>query len=70
MPRDQKRHAGSQGLAGAKAPQGKRVAHATPAKPHLLPAERTLFLHLIRALGREAARADHDSDPGLAKTHD
>ena len=62
MARDQKRHVSAQGLAGANAPQGKRVAQAAACPPHPLPAERALFLHMIRALAREAARADHDSD--------
>lgn len=61
MARDRKRHASAQGLAGAKAPQGKRVARAAACSSHSLPAERALFLHLIRALAREAARADHDN---------
>ena len=70
MARDRKRHAGSQGLAGAKTPQGKRVARVTARRPHPLPAERALFLHLIRTLAREAARADHDNDlaPGDTTT--
>ena len=68
MPRDRKRHAGSQGLAGAKAPQGKRVALAAACPSHPLQAERALFLHLIRTLAREAARADHDYDPAPGAT--
>lgn len=61
MARESKRHAGTQVLAGGKNPQGKRVANAAACPPHPLPAERALFLHLIRMLAREAARADHDS---------
>lgn len=62
MARDRKRHASAQVLAGAKAPQGKRVARAAACPSHSLPAERALFLHLIRMLAREAARADYDSE--------
>jgi len=68
MARDRKRHAGAQGLAGAKTPQGKRVARVTTCSPHPLAAERALFLHLIRTLAREAARLDDDSDPSSATT--
>lgn len=68
MPRDRKRHAGAQGLAGAKTLQGERVARVTTCSPHPLPAERALFLHLIRTLAREAARADHDYDPAPGAT--
>lgn len=51
----------------------KRVARPPPRahdQTHPLPEERALFLHLIRTLAREAARADHgavsttdDTDP-------
>lgn len=68
MARESKRHASAQGLAGAKAPQGKKVARAAACPPHSLPTERALFLHLIRTLAREAARLDHDSDPSSATT--
>lgn len=65
MARDRKRHARGDPQGGAKASQGKRSAKAASAPSHPLPEERTLFLHLIRALAREAARTDHTADRHL-----
>ncbi len=70
MARDGKRHACGAPQGGAKAPQGKRSAKAARSPSHPLPEERALFLHLIRALAREAARADHVVDSRSDDTAD
>ena len=70
MVRDGKRHACGVPQGGAKASQGKRAAKATPAPSHPLAQERALFLHLIRALAREAAQADHTADSRSDATAD
>ena len=72
MARERRRHArGAEGLEAAPAtpgisPAASQSAAKGKAKPaqdvaQPLPQDRTLFLHLIRALAREAARAD-DTD--------
>lgn len=81
MARDRRRHAcGAEGLEAAPATTGMPVAgplspgksRAKPAQglAHRLPADRALFLHLIRALAQEAARADDvvDSPPDAPRT--
>lgn len=73
MARDRRRHArGTEGLEAAPATAG--MPEAAPQSPgkgkakralvvaHPLPQDRALFLHLIRALAREAARADDVDD--------
>lgn len=73
MARDRRRHAGgAEGLEAAPAtagtpgpgPQSRSKGKAKPAQglAHPLPQDRALFLHLIRALAREAARADDADD--------
>lgn len=64
MARDRKRHACAEAQGRAQAPQGGRAAKAATAPSHPLPEERALFLHLIRALAREAARTDHAAEHG------
>lgn len=70
MARDRRRHAReteeletaptTAGMSAA-APQTPSNGKTKPARAssHPLPQDRALFLHLIRALAREAARADH-----------
>lgn len=65
MARERKRHACGGPQGGAQASQGKRPAKAAQSPSHPLPEERALFLHLIRALAREAARADYAAGHSL-----
>lgn len=83
MARDRRRHAsGKEGLGSASSVAG--MSAPAPASPmpekdrskanragvHPLPHDRALFLHMIRALAREAAQADHADDSTSADTHD
>lgn len=54
-----RRKGGRVAPAAVSSPRGPRKALAST---HPLPEDRALLLHLIRALAREAARADHEAE--------
>ena len=83
MARDRRRHAnGTEGLGSASsiavmslpAPAcpmpDKGRSSANHAGIHPLPEDRALFLHMIRALAREAARSDHADESTAQTTRD
>lgn len=83
MARDRRRHAsGTEGLGSASstasmfalAPASpvpdKERSKANRAGAHPLLEDRALFLHMIRALAREAARSDHADESTAQTTRD
>lgn len=65
MARARKDIAGGRRKGGRAAPAGglsPRGADKALASTHPLPEDRALLLHLIRALARDAARADHEAE--------